>query len=657
MNIEEQKTTNIKKCNRCKNELDISHFIRDNNEFSVCDICINHIKTKNLRNICHICGKWASFNIPELKYGRFCNKHKETDMVDTKHKKCVKCAKKYPIFNNPNETVASHCGGCKEIDMINIKSKKCIKCQKKLPIFNNLNETVATHCGDCKEIGMIDIIHPKCTKCNIKRPLFNNLNETVATHCKDCKEVSMTNIKSKKCIKCNKKHPIFNNSNETVATHCWDCKEVGMIDIKNKKCIKCNKKQPYFNNSNETIATHCGDCKELDMIDIKHHKCIKCNVKIPSFNKVNETIASHCGDCKELDMIDIRHSKCIKCNIKRPLFNKPNETVASHCGDCKENGMIDIKNKKCIKCGKKHPNFNNSTETVASHCGDCKEADMTDVKHKKCIIDNCNTRSLYGYCGQSPIYCGKHRDLHTDKNFLYKQPKRICIGNDEEDCKNISEYGKTEPIHCLEHKIEDDIYLVAQKCTQCCNNDLLNKEGLCITYCAPNKLYQQVKQEKKKEKLVLSYLDTYVKIENIINIQDDRIINTFCNHYRPDRMYDIGTHCIIIEVDEDQHKGKRASCSKGEIGELARMHEIQNAIGINCIFLRFNPDSFKVNGKLHKININERLKLLVKWIEKCVDMKPTSHIQPVKYKYLFYDEWSDTDTIFKEIDDTELYDK
>jgi hypothetical protein len=320
--------------------------------------------------------------------------------------------------------------------------------------------------------------------------------------------------------------------------------------------------------------------------------------------------------------------------------------------------MINVISKRCQKEGcNKQPTFNFEGEIQVKYCKEHAEDGMIDMKHKSCQKEGCNTRPSYGYCGQVPIFCAKHRDLHTDKNLLYKQPKRKCIGNDEEDCKSIAEYGKTEPIHCLDHKTDDDIYLVAQQCNICYNNDLLNKDGLCITYCQPNQLYQQIKQEKKKEKTVMNYLDKYVKLSNIINITDDRVINTFCNHYRPDRMYDIGTHCIIIEVDEDQHKGKRASCSKGEIGELARIHEIQNAIGINCIFLRFNPDNFKVNNKTKKINMNERLKLLVKWIEKCESMIPQTDLEPVKYKYLFYDDWNETDVSFKEIDDLELYDK
>jgi len=84
------------------------------------------------------------------------------------------------------------------------------------------------------------------------------------------------------------------------------------------------------------------------------------------------------------------------------------------------------------------------------------------------------------------------------------------------------------------------------------------------------------------------------------------------------------------------------------------MHNIQLALGLPCIFLRFNPDNFRINNKIQKINMNERLKLLVKWIEKCSEMIPTSNLEPVKYKYLFYDDFDQTDISFKIIDDIEI---
>lgn len=177
----------------------------------------------------------------------------------------------------------------------------------------------------------------------------------------------------------------------------------------------------------------------------------------------------------------------------------------------------------------------------------------------------------------------------------------------------------------------------------------VKKDALCITYCSPNKIYQQQKKEKIQEKIVLNYLDNY--ITNLAVISDDKIIPNTCNiRSRPDRIYDCNTHWVIIEVDEGQHKGYK--CEKGE---LVRMHEIQNAAGINCIFLRFNPDNYRVNGKLQKVNMNTRLKLLTKWIEKCREMRPKSDVEAVRYKYLFYDEFIETDLNFKILDDLEVF--
>jgi hypothetical protein len=85
------------------------------------------------------------------------------------------------------------------------------------------------------------------------------------------------------------------------------------------------------------------------------------------------------------------------------------------------------------------------------------------------------------------------------------------------------------------------------------------------------------------------------------------------------------------------------------------MHEIQNAAGLHCIFLRFNPDNFKVKGILQKVNMDKRLKILVKWINYCIEeMKPDKDLMPVKYKHLYYDEYNDKDVSFIEIDDYEL---
>jgi len=83
------------------------------------------------------------------------------------------------------------------------------------------------------------------------------------------------------------------------------------------------------------------------------------------------------------------------------------------------------------------------------------------------------------------------------------------------------------------------------------------------------------------------------------------------------------------------------------------MHEVQVAAGLPCIFLRFNPDGYTVNGKAGSVNIQQRLVVLTKWLQVCFTMKPTKAVYetPVKYKHLFYDDYDATDTTFLEVND------
>ena len=42
---------------------------------------------------------------------------------------------------------------------------------------------------------------------------------------------------------------------------------------------------------------------------------------------------------------------------------------------------------------------------------------------------------------------------------------------------------------------------------------------------------------------------------------------------------------------------------------------------MHVIFLRFNPDNFRVKGILQKVNMQKRLEILVKWVNYCLNLK------------------------------------
>jgi hypothetical protein len=271
---------------------------------------------------------------------------------------------------------------------------------------------------------------------------------------------------------------------------------------------------------------------------------------------------------------------------------------------------------------------------------------MVDIKHKQCVQAGCKAHVRYGYIGQGQAYCAKHK-----LQGMFTKPNTIC----QDDCKELAIYGIAEPLHCEEHHTDKEICLLVKKCEGCGKeNMILNKNNRCLIYCEPDDTYKQVKREKKFEKLTLSYLDKYLQTKVIPIPIDDSITDSMCNKRRPDRVYDCGTHFVIIEVDENQHKSYDVKDETGCKSELVRMYQIYEGLGyMDVVFLRFNPNNFRVAGKLQKVNMQKRLETLLKWTEYCIGKVPNANDNEeikesgVKYKHLFYNEYDETDTEFK----------
>lgn len=104
---------------------------------------------------------------------------------------------------------------------------------------------------------------------------------------------------------------------------------------------------------------------------------------------------------------------------------------------------------------------------------------------------------------------------------------------------------------------------------------------------------------------------------------------------------------MIVEIDEHQHKGY----STEENCELIRMHQIYEVTGIPCIFLRYNPNDFRVNSKLQKVNNIKKLETLSTWLKFCFNKHDTVGII---YKFLYYDNYLEEDVSFNILDDISL---
>jgi hypothetical protein len=276
------------------------------------------------------------------------------------------------------------------------------------------------------------------------------------------------------------------------------------------------------------------------------------------------------------------------CNT-RAVFGKQGSKIAEYCKSHSPADYIDIKSKRCI-----HPNcntmanFGKQGSKIAEYCKSHSPADYIDIKSKRCIHPNCNTMASYNYPGFSKEYC----KTHSLKRMIY----------------NPLSKSKEEDIQC-----------------SYCNISIHYNE----LYCASCKKYIQLgnKTVKRKEKEleIKSLLE-----ENEIKFNHDIIVKDGCSKKRPDFIISTIWGTIILEIDEFQHIRKSYSCEC----EINRMKQIYQDIGEqNCLFIRYNPDSYKTLNENKSIPKNERKNMLIKFINDMINTNYTG----LGVIYLFYD--------------------
>jgi hypothetical protein len=259
--------------------------------------------------------------------------------------------------------------------------------------------------------------------------------------------------------------------------------------------------------------------------------------------------------------------------------------------------------------------------------------------------------------------------------------KSLCVhGREEYNCiecggKGICEHGKRRRRcvecggaaicehkrnrqHCVECKgslicVHDKMKARCKICdgSQLCKSTLCETRGIkkyngyclpcCIHLCPDIKISRNFKTKEN---------DIVDRVKNEFPgfswVCDKRVVDG-CSKRRPDLLLDMGTHIIIIEVDENKHDTYDCSC------ENKRLMEISQDVGHRpVVFIRFNPDNYlnkdgkkisscwKVNGygvmqvsKTKIIEWEERIQVLFSQIQYWVDNTTEKTVEIIE---LFY---------------------
>lgn len=477
----------------------------------------------------------------------------------------------------------------KLIELEKKKNHQCIELGCLLRATFNIKGRKAIYCKAHRTPLMIDVRHPSCIEKECKiNPCFNFKDEKQAIYCEEHRKPNMVNVTRISCKEneC-QMYGYYNFENKTSPLYCYVHKKEGMVNPNIKTCMgeNCNI-QPVFNYKNEKQGLYCFSHRKENMINVRdiNKKCLDCDIGA-TYNYVNESNAIYCSKHSKENMVKIHKKTCQEedCDIG-PTYNYKDKTDPLYCKKHKLKDMIDISHDKCKECDKR-PNYNYESEKKGLYCKTHRLQTMIDVVHPKCT--KCSLRPYYGIPGNKAIVCSQHKE-----SKMIASPKTRCIS---EKCKEIAIYGigKTQ-LHCENHKEEDEINLIENECNKCKLPNILNSSELCC-YCDPE---NGIKVKLSKQYQVRDYL----LAKNYKYISSDKVIdNSDCGKERPDFLFDCGTHYIVVEIDENQHNDRISNC------EITRMKNISSSLGMQTLFIRYNPDVYKFGHKNLNPNFNKRI--------------------------------------------------
>jgi len=246
---------------------------------------------------------------------------------------------------------------------------------------------------------------------------------------------------------------------------------------------------------------------------------------------------------------------------------------------------------------------------------------MINVAVHFCEHPDCEKIPNYGFVGHKPTRCRPHA-----LEGMISKPKRRCEGVGNIKCSNWAHWGTngSVPERCEVHRLSTDVDMVLKRCPVCMEPKRVGQDNLCAD-CGSNFLsYRLCKQRRVK-----GYLDGTLEIPPYEYY--DEIVNSSCGRERPDFVWDCGTHKVILEVDEDQHKDRLRTC------EQTRMINITQAFFMPCIWIRYNPDKFK--GQKATLHERDRLKTLQETLLYAFKSTPTTTNDVLRVIYLYFDQY------------------
>lgn len=563
-----------------------------------------------------------------------CALHRTKEDIDVKTRRCeVAGCSTVPCFGlaGNEKSRAVRCAVHRLKDDIDVRSPACkvAECHKR-PRFGPVGGRNAVRCVLHK---LPDDVNRSNRTCELvgchTQPSFGSARRGIALRCALHRTKDDVNVKTHTCeaAGCSTITSFgLAGGGKSGAVRCALHRTKDDVDVRSRTCeVAGCKTQPSFGPAGGGISggVRCALHRSKDDIDVKSRTCeaVGC-FKQPVFGPIGSGAAGavRCCSHRTKDDVNVRKRICESMGCyTQPSFGPvgSGKTGAMRCAVHRFKDDVNVISPTCKAVGcSAIPCYGAVGSTKRLRCGVHRlDGDVAHTFHT-CEACGCNTTSWCGFPGQKAMFCATHALVgHVP------YPRRLCsvprcrslgthaLKSDAARVGGLRSLAASKRRWCDAHTSEapgPTVDFVSRPCTACSLPDVLLPNGLCAT-CQPDPqtgkpptrrlLLQRKVEFCLRARLTPELLALLASVDTV----PDQLRG--CTRRRPDLFFDCGTHAVVVEVDEEQHRCTASSASSGYTPECeqARMAEITQLLwqatgcadGYGVHWVWYNPSAYR----------------------------------------------------------------
>jgi hypothetical protein len=286
------------------------------------------------------------------------------------------------------------------------------------------------------------------------------------------------------------------------------------------------------------------------------------------------------------DISVLKKSYCIHKRQKTQCKECKGASICEHnriryrCKDCGGKGYC-LHGKRKSYCKECCASSFCKHDTLKYRCKACNGSEICSHGNRKSFCKDCKGSQICIH-ERRKDYC---KECKGSQICIHDKQKYICVDcNGSQTCEH-----KKWKIYCKQCGGKG--LCKSSWCETIVNNKKYN--GYCLKCCI--NLFPDIKvtrNYKTKETTVSEYIrTTFSEYTWIMN----KLIEGGCSKRKPDFYVDMGSHILIIEVDENQHNSYECLCENKRVMEISKDFDHRPVV-----LLRFNPDGY-INNRGIKV--------------------------------------------------------